>query len=59
MGDMRGAYRVLVGRPVGKRSLRRPRHRWENNKKWILKNMEGKAWTIFIWLRTGTDGGPL
>ena len=26
-------YRVLMGRPVGKRPLQRPRRRWENNKK--------------------------
>jgi hypothetical protein len=29
--DMTAACRVLVGRPEGKRPLRRPRHRWENN----------------------------
>jgi hypothetical protein len=28
MGEGRGVYRVLVGRPEGKRSLGRPRHRW-------------------------------
>jgi hypothetical protein len=27
----RGMYRVLVGKPEGKRPLRRPRHRWEDN----------------------------
>jgi hypothetical protein len=27
----RGVYRVLVGRPKGKRPLGRPRHRWEDN----------------------------
>jgi hypothetical protein len=31
MGEERGVYRVLVGKPVGKRSLGRPRHRWEDN----------------------------
>jgi hypothetical protein len=31
MGEGRGVYRVLVGRPEGKRPLGRPRHRWENN----------------------------
>jgi hypothetical protein len=59
MGDMRGTYKVLVGRPVGKRTLQRLRRRWKNKKKSIFKNMEGRAWTIFIWLRIGTDGGPL
>jgi len=31
MGERRGVYRVLVGKPDGKRSLGRPRHRWGNN----------------------------
>jgi hypothetical protein len=31
MGDRKGAYRVLVGKPEGKRQLGRPRCRWENN----------------------------
>jgi hypothetical protein len=36
-GEMRGAYRVLVGKPEGKRQLRRPRHRWEDNIKMDLQ----------------------
>ena len=31
MGEERGAYRVLVGKPEGKRPLERPRRRWEDN----------------------------
>ncbi|KAJ4442491.1 hypothetical protein ANN_04077 [Periplaneta americana] len=31
MGESRNAYRVLVGRPEGKRPLERPRRRWEDN----------------------------
>jgi hypothetical protein len=31
MGERRGICRVLVGKPLGKRSLGRPRHRWEDN----------------------------
>ena len=31
MGNRRGAYRVLVRKPKGKRPLGRPRHRWEDN----------------------------
>jgi hypothetical protein len=31
MGEGRGVYRVLVGRPKGKRPLGRPRRRWEDN----------------------------
>jgi hypothetical protein len=30
MGEGSGAYRVLVGRPEGKRQLGRPRRRWED-----------------------------
>jgi len=30
-GERRGVYRVLVGKPEGKRQLGRPRHRWEDN----------------------------
>jgi hypothetical protein len=31
MGERRGVYRVLVGKPEGKRSLGRPRRIWEDN----------------------------
>jgi len=31
MGERRGVYRVLVGKPEGKSPLGRPRRRWENN----------------------------
>jgi hypothetical protein len=31
MEERRGVYRVLVGKPQGKRPLGRPRHRWEDN----------------------------
>jgi hypothetical protein len=31
MGDKRGAYRILVGRPEGRRPLGRPRRRWEDH----------------------------
>jgi len=31
MGEERGVYRVLVGKPEGKRPLVRPRRRWEDN----------------------------
>ena len=39
-GDRRGASRVLVDRPEGKRPLGRPRHRWEDNIKIDLQEME-------------------
>ncbi|KAJ4447033.1 hypothetical protein ANN_09021 [Periplaneta americana] len=39
MGESRNAYRVLVGRPEGKRPLGRPRRRWENNIKMDLREV--------------------
>jgi hypothetical protein len=43
MGDKRIAYRILVGRPEGKRPLGRPKHRWGKISKWILKNWGREA----------------
>jgi hypothetical protein len=37
MGERRGVYRVLVGKPEGKRPLGRPRSRWEDNIKMDLQ----------------------
>jgi hypothetical protein len=37
MGEIRNACKILVGKPEGKRPLGRPRRRWEDNIKWILK----------------------
>jgi hypothetical protein len=37
MGERRGAYRALVGKPEGRRSLGRPRRRWEDNIKMGLR----------------------
>jgi len=39
MGERRGVYRVLVGKPEGKRPFRRPRHRWEDNIKTDLQEV--------------------
>jgi len=39
MRDRRGAYRVLVGKPEGKRRLGRPRSRWEDNIKMCLQKV--------------------
>jgi hypothetical protein len=36
MGERRGAYRTLVGKPEGRRPLGRPRRRWEDNIKMDL-----------------------
>jgi hypothetical protein len=39
MGERRGAYRALVGKPEGRRPLGRPRHRWEDNIKMDLRGV--------------------
>jgi hypothetical protein len=36
MEEDRGVHRVLVGKPEGKRPLKKPRHSWENNIKMDL-----------------------
>jgi hypothetical protein len=38
MGEMRNAYKILIGKPEGKRPLGRQRSRWEDNIKMALKN---------------------
>ena len=46
MGKSRGVYRVLMGKPKGKRPLGRPRHRWEDNIKMDLQEVRygGMNW---------------
>ena len=39
MGNGRGVYRFLVGKPEGKRALWRPGHRWEDNSKMDLQEV--------------------
>jgi hypothetical protein len=39
VGERRGVYRVLVGKPEGKRPLGSPRRRWEDNIKMDLKEV--------------------
>jgi hypothetical protein len=60
MGEGRGVYRVLVGKPEAKRPLGRPRHRWEDNIKldlreigidganWILMAQDMVQWRAFV-----------
>jgi hypothetical protein len=47
MGEERGVYRVLVGKPEGKEHLERPRYRWDNNTKMDLQKVGcgGMDWT--------------
>ena len=58
-GERRGVYRVLVGKPEGKRPLGRPRPRWEDNIKMVLQEVDVGVWTGSSWLRKGTGGGHL
>jgi transcription termination factor 2 len=46
MGEGRGVYRVLIGRPEGKRQLGRPRRRWKDNIKMDLRGIgiDGANW---------------
>jgi len=57
MGEGRRVYRVLMGKPGGKRPLGRPRRRWEDNIKTNLQ--EVGVWTGWSWLRMGTGGRHL
>jgi hypothetical protein len=57
MSERRGVYRVLVGKPEGRRPLIRPRHRWEENIKWIFSKWNVGVWTGSSWLGIGTCGG--
>jgi hypothetical protein len=52
MGEMRGAYRVLVGKPEGKRPLGRPRRRWEDN---IKKNIQEVGGGGMDWIDLALD----
>ena len=54
MGEGRGVYRVLVGKPEGKRPLGRPRCRWEDNIKIDLQ-VVGRAGMDWIELAQDRD----
>jgi len=60
MGERTGVYKVLVGKPEGKRPLVKPRRRWEDNIKMDLQEVGCVGiWNGSIWLRVGTGGGHL
>jgi hypothetical protein len=52
MGKRRGAYRVLVGKPVERRPLGRIRRRWEDNIKMDLREV---AWGGMDWINLAED----
>jgi hypothetical protein len=54
MGAMRNGYRILVGKPEGKRPLGEPRSEWENN---TTMTLMGKGWEGVSWIHMTQDGG--
>jgi hypothetical protein len=52
MGERRGAYRALVGKPEGWRLLGRPRRRWEDNFKMDLREV---GWGGMDWINVAQD----
>jgi len=56
MGEMRGAYWGLLGKPEGKSPLGRPTLRWEGNIEMDLQEVALRTWTGLIWLSLGTCG---
>jgi hypothetical protein len=59
MGEGRNLYRVLVGKPKGKRPLERPRCRWEDGIRMDLREIGWGVLSGFTWLGIGTVGGLL
>jgi hypothetical protein len=51
-GEGRNVYRVLVGKPEGKRPLERPRHRWEDGIKLGLREI---GWGGVEWIHLAQD----
>jgi hypothetical protein len=52
MGEGRNEYRVLVGKPKGKRPLGRPRHRWEDG---IRMDLGEIGWGGVDWIHLAQD----
>jgi hypothetical protein len=46
MVENRNACRILMGKPEGKRPLRKHRCRWGIILKWILERKDGMVWTV-------------
>ena len=59
MGEEKGVYRVLVGKPEGGRPLGRPRRRWVDNIRMELQEVGCGKWTGLGWPRIEKDGGRL
>ena len=59
MGEKRGVYRVLVGKPEGRNRLGDPDVDGRIILGWIFRKWYVGLWTGSIWLMIGTDGGHL
>jgi hypothetical protein len=59
MGEDTKLYKILVGKPEGKRPLGRPRRRWEDGIRMDLRENGLGVWFRFDWLRIETGGGLL
>ena len=59
MGEEREMYRVLVGKPEGRRPLGRTRRRWGIILGWISRRWDVGIWTELGWPRIETGGGRL
>jgi hypothetical protein len=59
MGEGRDVYRVLAGKPEGKRPLENPRVNGMMILRWIFRKWDVGVWTGLNWLRIGTSGGHL
>jgi hypothetical protein len=55
MRGRRNAYRILVGKPEGKRPLGRPKRRWVSILKWILERWDGMGWDGMDWIDLAQD----
>jgi len=59
MGERKGIFRVLVGKPEVMGPLGIPRRGWRIILRWILRKWDVGVWTGSSWLRIGTGGGHL
>jgi hypothetical protein len=55
MGERRKLYKVLMGKPEGKRQLRSTRRRWEDGIRTDVREIGWEVWIGFDWLRIGTS----
>jgi len=59
IGEGRGVYKFLVGKPEGRDHLRYPGIDGRIILRWLLRKWEVGAWIRSSWLRIGTGGGHL